>query len=135
MHEKFTKDLQKVPSPNKSEMMSLLVESAKAIVLDTSAVSKSVWVTNSLDGSEDYLVSNKIFRLARDSMRQFRNEMTAKPPPKTVKEVILSLISPKVIKRSKNIKDSELIDEGEIKEEEGEAEDKDQEEINADHLL
>ena len=84
---KLTKDPQKIPSPNRSEIMSLLVESEKAIALDTNATIKSVWVTYSLDGSEDYLVSNKLFGLFGDSMRQFREEMTAKPPPKTVIEV------------------------------------------------
>ena len=42
MLEKLTKDLQKVPSPDRSEVMSFLVESEKAIALDTSAVFKSV---------------------------------------------------------------------------------------------
>ena len=42
MLEKLTKDLQKVPSPDKSEVMSFLVESGKAIVLDTNAAFKSV---------------------------------------------------------------------------------------------
>ena len=110
MLEKLTKDLQKVPSPDRSEVMSFLVESEKAIALDTNAAFKSVQVTDSLDGSEDYLVSDKIVGLAGDSMRQLRNEMTAKPPPKTVKEVIRSLIPPKGIKRDKNIKGSELFD-------------------------
>ena len=55
-------------------------------------------------------------------MRQFRNEMTTKPPPKTVKEVILSLIPPKGIKQGKNVEGSELFD-GEEIEEEGEDED------------
>ena len=87
MFGKLTKDPQKVPSPNRNEMMSLLVESEKAIALETSATFKSVCVTNSLDGSEDYLVSNKLLGLVGDSMRQFRKEMTAKSPPKTVIEV------------------------------------------------
>ena len=42
MHEKLTKDPQKVPSPDRSEMMRLLVESEKAIALDTNAALKSV---------------------------------------------------------------------------------------------
>ena len=113
--------------------MSLLVESEKAITLDTNAAFKSVWVTNSLDGSEDFLVSDKILGLVRDSMRQFRNKMTA-TPPKTVKEVICSLIPWKGIKRGKNIEGSELFDGKEIKEEE-EDEHGDEEEINANQLL
>ena len=85
MLEKLTKDPQKVPYTDRSEMMSLLVKSEKEVALDTYAAFESVWVTNSLDGSEDYLVSDKMFGLVGDSMRQFRNEMTVKPPPKTVK--------------------------------------------------
>ena len=42
MLEKLTKDLQKVPSPDRSEVMSFLVESEKAIALDTNAAFKSV---------------------------------------------------------------------------------------------
>ena len=44
--------------------------------------------------------------------------MTAKPPPKTVKEVIRSHIPPKGVKRGKNIEGSELFDKEEIEEEE-----------------
>ena len=110
MLEKLTKDPKKVPAPDRGEMMSLLVESEKAVELDANTAFKSVWVTNCLDGSEDYLVNDKIFALVGDSMRQFRNEMTAKPPPKTIKEVIRSLIPPKGIKRGKNTEGSELLD-------------------------
>ena len=101
-------------------MMSLLVESEKTIALDTNTAFKSVWVTNSLDG---------------DSMRQFRNKMTAKPPPKTVKKVIRSLIPPKSIKRDKNIEGSELFDGKEIEEEKEEDENEGEGEIDADQLL
>ena len=68
-------------------------------------------------------------------MRQFRNEMTAKPPPKTIKEVIRSLIPPKGIKRGKNTKGSELLDGDEIAEEEEEEELEEEEEIGAKQLL
>ena len=120
MLEKLTKDPKKVPAPDRGEMMSLLVESEKAVELDANTAFKSVWVTNFLNGSEDYLANDKIFALVGDSMRQFRNEMTAKPPPKTIKEVICSLIPPKGIKRGKNTEGSELLDGDEIAEEEEE---------------
>ena len=68
-------------------------------------------------------------------MRQFKNEMTENPLPKTVKEVIHSLISPKGIKRGKNIEGSELFDGEEIEKEKAKHEDKDEEEIDADQLL
>ena len=61
----------------------------------------SVWVTNSLDGLEDYLVSDKIFGLVAESMTSFWTEMIAKPTQKTVKELINSMIPPKGMKRGK----------------------------------
>ena len=102
MLEKLTKDPKKVPAPDRGEMMSLLAESEKAVKLDANTTLKSVWVTNCLGGSEDYLVNDKIFALVGDNMIQFINEMRAKPPPKNIKEVIRSIIPPKVIKRGKN---------------------------------
>ena len=60
-------------------------------------------------------------------MREFRSEMTAKPPPKTIKEVISAIIPPKGIKRGKNTEGAELFDGEEIGE--------DEEEIDADQLL
>ena len=95
MLEKLIKDPKKVPAFDRGKMMSLLAESEKAVELDANTAFKSIYVTNCLDGSKDYLVNDKIFALVRDSMRQFRNEMKAKPPPKTIKEVIGSLIPPK----------------------------------------
>ena len=61
--------------------------------------------------------------------------MTENSLPKTVKEVIHSLISPKGIKRGKNIEGSELFDGEEIEKEKAEHEDKDEEEIDVDQLL
>ena len=73
-------------------------------------------------------------------MIQFRNEMTAKPPPKTIKEVIRSLIPPKGIKRGKNTEGSELLNGDEIAEEEEEEKEEEEEveeeeEIDAKQLL
>jgi len=67
-------------------------------------------------------------------MREFRNKMTAKPPPKTLKEVIGALIPPKGIKRGKNTEGAELFDGEEIAEEE-EEEAEEEEEIDADQLF
>ena len=69
--------------------------------INESSAFKSVWVTNALDGSEDYLVSDKIFSPVGESMRGFRAEMLKKSPQRTIKEVIHSIIPPKDIRRGK----------------------------------
>ena len=58
------------------------------IKTDVKSSFKSVWVTNALDGLEDYLVSDKIFVFVGESMTNFQNEMISKPPPKIIKELI-----------------------------------------------
>ena len=79
-------------------------------------------------------ISDKIFGLVGDSMREFRNKMTAKPPPKTLKEVIGALIPPKGIKRGKKTEGAELFDGKEIAEDE-EEDAEEEEEIDADQLF
>ena len=63
MPEKLQNDPEEVPAPNRNEMMRLLVNSNKDAKIDFKSSFKSVWVTNPLDGSEDYLVSDVIFGL------------------------------------------------------------------------
>ena len=101
MLEKLQNDLQKVTALDWNEMMRLLVNSSKNVKIDVKSAFNSDCVTNELDGTEDSLASDKIFGLAGESMTRFRTEMTAKPPPKTSKELINSMIPPKEIKRGK----------------------------------
>ena len=96
MLEKLPKDPNKAPSPNRSEIMSLLVDSEKAITIDANAAFKSNWITNSLDGTEGFFVSDKIFGLVGDSMREFRNKMTAKHYRKLLKKLLMHLFHQKV---------------------------------------
>ena len=53
---------------------------------------------NALDGSGDYLVSDKLFALIGFEIIDFRKELTSKNSVKTLKEVIHSLIPSKLIK-------------------------------------
>ena len=59
-------------------------------------------------------------------MTHFRIEMMTKPPPKTIKAVINSLIPPKAINRGRNIEGTELLD-GEEMDEENEDEENENE--------
>ena len=47
----------KIPQPSRDDMMRMLSESFEAVEIDVVTHFKSLWVTNALDGSEDYLVS------------------------------------------------------------------------------
>ena len=67
-------------------------------------------MTNALDGSEDYLVSDKLFALIAIEMVDFWKELMSYNFAKTFKEVIRNLIPHKGVKRKANVERSELLD-------------------------
>ena len=91
-------------------MMSILLQAWKTLEFDTKREFKSIFVTNALDGSEDYLVSNKLFALTGDEMIDFWKELMSQNFVKTLIEVIRNLLPPKGIRRNANVEGSELLD-------------------------
>ena len=71
MLEKLAEDGTKIPSPTSSEIMSMLIQANDTLRIDKTSAFKSVWVSNALDGSEIFLVSNRIMRLVGTSMQAF----------------------------------------------------------------
>ena len=53
------------------EMMRMLYKSQVSLEIDYAKEFKSLWVTNALDGSEDYLVSKMVYRLMGTRMIDF----------------------------------------------------------------
>ena len=90
----------KVPLQDRNEMTKLLNDTKKDVTISESSALKSVCVTNALEESEDYLVSDKIFGFVGKTMRSFRSEMIKKSPPNTIKGVIASILR-KVLKEGK----------------------------------
>ena len=110
MLEQLEKDPIKIPSPSRNEMISMLLQAWETLEIDTKREFKSLFVTNALDGSEDYLVSDKLFALIGDEMVDFRKELMSQNSVKILKEVIRNLIPPKGVKRKANVEESELLD-------------------------
>lgn len=133
---KLQNDPEKIPAPDQNEMMRLLVNSNQEVKIDVKPAFKLVQVTNALDGSEDYLVSDKIFGLVGELMTIFQAEEIVKPPPKTMNELINSLIPPNRVKNGKNIVGTELLSEEEMGDEKyEEKEDEKKEEVDTEQLL
>ena len=59
----------KIPYPNRENMIKMLMNSWDAITADFSQVFKKLFVTNKLDGSEDYLVSDKLFSITGSEIK------------------------------------------------------------------
>lgn len=98
-----------IPSPSRDQNMKMTVEALDTLSIDSVKAFKSLFVTNALDGTEDFLVSDKIFRLVGQQLVQFRTKLMKQNTPKTLTELLNTITPPKGIKR-KNIEGSELLD-------------------------
>ena len=72
-------------------------------------VFKQLFITNKLDGSEDYLVRDTLFDLIGSDMVEFRKKLMEPRTSDTIQAVIKNIIPPKVMRR-KNIEGTELLD-------------------------
>ena len=63
-------------------MMNMLASSCEALKVDPVLALKNNFILNKLDGSEDYLVYNRLFEIVGREMLKFRAEMMKKSPPK-----------------------------------------------------
>ena len=95
-------DKSQIPSPSRDNMIKMLMSSWDAITTDFSQVFKKL--ANKLDGSEDYLVSDKLFSLIGNEMKDFRDSLLKY----NLKTIVKQLIPPKGIKR--NFEGSELLE-------------------------
>jgi hypothetical protein len=102
MLEQLRENRNRIPSPSRDEMMTMLCESWQALDIDPKLALKNVFVLNALDGSEDFLVSDKLFELVGREIVDFRREMMQTPPPKTVQELVRMITPPKGVRRKAN---------------------------------
>ena len=116
--------------------MKMLNEFKKCLKFAFEKAFKTLWVTNALDGSDGFLVSDKIMSPAGKSIRNFRNKSMNKPLPKTVNLLINSIIPPKRIKKGKRCDGSVLGDAEEMDQGENVCDENDEEEgVDAELLL
>ena len=75
MLEQLNNDPKKIPSPSRNEMMLMLLKPWELLDIDTESEFQFLLVTNALDTSEDYLVSDKLYALVGNEMIKFRTEL------------------------------------------------------------
>ena len=63
MLEHLNDDPNKIPSPSRNEMMRMLLKAWELLDVDTEREFEFLLVTNALERSEDYLVSDKLYAL------------------------------------------------------------------------
>ena len=87
MIEQLRNDPKIIPKPSRDEITRMLYESHVSLE-DYAKEFKSLWVTNALDGSGDYLVSERVYKLVRTRMIDFRNELMKTASPKNLKQLL-----------------------------------------------
>ena len=88
MQEQLENDPIEIPSPSRNGMISMLLQAWETFEIDTQREFKSLFLTNALDGSEDYLVSDILFALIGDEMIDFQKKLMPQNSVKNLKEVV-----------------------------------------------
>ena len=117
----------KIPQPSRDDIMRMLSESFETVETDVVTHFKSLWVTNALDGCEDYLVSERKM-LDVEKLEVFRKQLNKAESPENLKDLLKLITPPKGVQR-KGEKTAVPVDEGE------ELFDCDGEELNHEPLL
>ena len=114
MMEQLRLDPKKIPQPSRDQIMQMLVEIWNSLEIDVTSRFKALCVTNALDGSEDYLVSERVFALVGEKLQAFRRNLMLIPSPRNLKGLEGLITPPKGVKRKQGYKTSETepVDEG-----------------------
>ena len=83
----------KIPSPSRDDMMKMIAAAWNKLNVDHTRAFKTLFVINSLDESEDYLVSDRLFQLLGDSMVSFREKLIESEIPTSLPAVVRKLKS------------------------------------------
>ena len=83
----------KIPSPSRDDMMKMIAAAWNKLNVDHTRAFKTLFVINSLDGSEDYLESDRLFQLIGDSMVSFREKLIESEIPTSLPAVVKKLKS------------------------------------------
>ena len=88
-----------IPKPSRDEMLRVLFERHISLEKDHAKEFKSFWVTNALDGSENYLISERVYKLVGTRMIDFRNQLMKTTNPKNLKQLLKMITPSKGVKR------------------------------------
>ena len=87
-----------IPKPSRDEMLRVLFERHISLEKDHAKEFKSFWVTNALDGSKNYLISERVYKLVGTRMIDFRNQLMKTASPKNIKQLLKQITPPKGVK-------------------------------------
>jgi len=99
MMQQLQENSAKIPSPSRNDMIKMLVDSWKELDIKPSDALKYNFLTNSLDGREDYLVSGKLMEMVEE-IKAFLNELINSPPPQNLRVLVKTITPPRCYQKS-----------------------------------
>ena len=104
---------ERIPQLSRDDMAQMLKKNLDCLEIVAASRFKVLGVTNALDGSEGYLVSEIIIALVGNKMKTFRNDSMKNKSPKSLKD-LMKLIMPLKGIRRKNLNNDLMVppDEG-----------------------
>ena len=100
MMEMLRKDSNKIPSPSRDYVMKMLNGGWNSLDVDVEEALKQNFLTSAFDGSEDYKVIEKLYLLIFEEMNDFRQELQCSPSPKSLKDLLATIMPPKGVRRN-----------------------------------
>ena len=98
---------ERIPQLSRDDMAQMLKKNLDCLEIDAASRFKVLGVTNALDGSEGYLVS-EIIALVGNKMKTFRNDSMKNKSPKSLKD-LMKLIMPLKGIRRKNLNNDLMV--------------------------
>ena len=101
-----------IPKPSRDEKLRVLFESHVSLEKDYAKEFKSIWVINASHGSQDYLISERVYKLVGTRMIDFRNQLMKTASPKNIKQLLKLITPPNGVKWKDAEGSTALFDEG-----------------------
>ena len=100
MLEKLREKPKAIPAPERDDMILRICEAMKNSPVDNVKAFKSLGLTNALDGSEDWMISDKINTLVGTKFKEARQKLLQEECPKNLEELLKQITPPKGLKRN-----------------------------------
>ena len=98
MLEQLSENPDKIPAPSRDVMMHMLADSWDSLTMDPLKCLKNNFVCNAFDGSEDFMVSDKLFQIVGAEMVEFREALLKTTAPMTVEKLMKTITPPKGVR-------------------------------------
>ena len=114
MLEKLEDNPGKILAPTRFEMMPMFRKSFNDVKLDTSTALKHNFILKALDGSEDYMVTDRLMELVAEEIKDFRTQLLTSEAPNKIEQLIKTITPQEGVTRAVGNEQDKPQDEGTV---------------------